>query len=96
MTEKNTEAPPKIKATADLTPKEAEARAEAITSARTDALSELREAHRDELNASIKAKVNAAGFEWEPRPTEAEKAKAKIRQLLKDNPELADEIEFKG
>lgn len=63
-----------------------QARLDAITAARTKALSELRENHRDELNQRIAELVKEAGYNWKPAPTEAEKAEAKIKELLAANP----------
>lgn len=81
-----------VRKTENLTDAEKAARAVIITKARTDAVSALTEKYRDELNAEIKAYVRAAGYEWAPRPTEEEKARAQAEALLEQFPALREQL----
>ena len=61
---------------------------EAIAKSYTDAQKQLRENHLAEFNDLRKAAAKVYGYDWTPKPTEAEKAAAKIEDLLAEHPEL--------
>lgn len=73
-----------------------DARIKALGKAYSEATTKLRETHLDEFNDLVIAGAKAAGYDWKPQPTKAQKAKAAIEALLAENPELAEEIEVKG
>ena len=83
--------------TGEVTPEGKTTKAQAITSASNEAIADLRKNHLEEFNALKKAAVVKRGFEWEPRPTSQQKARADVAALLHDNPsiraELVSEIE---
>lgn len=64
----------------------------ALGKARSQAVTTLTVRYRDEFNALIRDNMLAAGFEWSPRPTPAQTAAAKIRELLGEHPELKSEF----
>lgn len=57
---------------------------EAVKRAYSEANTALRLAHRDEFNTDVAKRVEAYGFEWSPRPTKQESAKAKAKALLEE------------
>lgn len=77
--------PKTAKATA--APKEltAEEKAKRMSEARNAAQSTLNERHRKELNDLITAEAKNRGIDWKPKPTEAEKKRAALLELLQDN-----------
>lgn len=62
---------------------------EAKSKAYTAAQAELRVKYRDEFNASIKASMKAAGFDWQPKQTAEEKRAEQFKALLAEDPSLA-------
>lgn len=81
-----------LPATEKLSEADKATRLEVINKARTNAKSDLAAKYRDEVNASIKAQVNAAGFQWEPALTPEEKAEAAARELIANTPGLAEKL----
>lgn len=65
---------------------------EAVKRAYSEATTALRESHRDEFVADVKARVEGYGYTWSPRPTEAEKRRKALADLLAEDPSLADEV----
>lgn len=84
--------------TAEVTPPtaeeaaEKEARSAALREAYSTATKQLRVNHLDEFNGLQKAAAAALGYEWVPRPSPAEKAKAELDKLLAEHPELRDSL----
>ena len=52
----------------------------------------LREKYRDEFLDLVRAEASKLGVTYEPRQTPAEKAEAKVKELLAEFPELADKF----
>lgn len=69
-----------------------EERTKAVTTAYSKATTALREQHLSEFNGLVTKFAAEAGYDWQPKPTKTEKARAALAQLLADNPELADEV----
>ena len=68
-------------------------RDEAVKKAYSAATTALKEKYRDQFNADVAKRVKAAGFDWAPRPTEAEKREAALRALLAEDPTLLDRVQ---
>ena len=65
---------------------------EALSQARSKAMTRLREKYRTEHNDIIRELMAEAGHEWKPRPTKEEKAEAELRKLLAENPSLKEKV----
>lgn len=65
---------------------------DALSRARSAAMSKLRESHRDEYQRTITALMKEAGHDWKPRPTALEKAQKQLEELLASHPELAVKV----
>lgn len=52
------------------------------------ATTRLRNDHREEFNRLVKEEMAARDIEWEPRPTEEDKASTQIEALLEKYPDL--------
>lgn len=65
-------------------PKVPATKQDAVKRAYAEATTALRETHRDEFNADVKQRVKGYGFDWDPKPTAEEKAKAEIARLIKE------------
>lgn len=69
-----------------------QARTEAITKANTEAIAWLRAQYRDEFNAKKIELAKAAGYDWEPRLTDEQKAEVEVQKILAQFPGLRDRL----
>lgn len=58
----------------------------------TTALKQLREKHQDEFNQLRAEAAAELGVEWKPEPSAKDKARAQLRAIFADNPDLLDEV----
>jgi hypothetical protein len=66
--------------------------ANAKKNAYSAATTQLRQAHQDEFNNLMRAECADRGVEWSPRPTERDRAREQVAQLLATFPDLAEEF----
>lgn len=59
-------------------------RAAALREAYSKAQTALRLAHLDEFNGLVKDNAKTAGYDWKPKPTKAERARAEIERLAQE------------
>jgi hypothetical protein len=74
------------------TAEEKQARANALRAAYSEATTTLRERHREEFDALHVEAAKKRGVEYTPRPTKADRARQQILDLLRDNPDLEQEL----
>jgi hypothetical protein len=67
---------------------EAESRAEAKRKAYSAATTRFRKENPSEWNRVLKDEYAKVGIEWNPKPTEEERAAAEIERLLAEHPDL--------
>jgi hypothetical protein len=63
-----------------------------VRKAYSAATARIREAHREEFNVFMKEEAKKAGIDWNPKPTDEEKAKATLDALLAQHPGLRAEM----
>lgn len=63
-----------------------------MQAARTRANRRHREEDRERYNAILVEEAAKEGIDWKPRPTQEEKDREKLRELLAANPGLREEL----
>lgn len=76
----------------DVTPAAEETEQETKRKAYSRATTRLRNENPTLWNEVLKDEYAKVGIEWEPKPTEEQKAKAQIEALLAAHPELRTQI----
>lgn len=63
-----------------------------LRAAYSEATTQLREQHREDFNKLYAAAAQKRGVHWSPRPSKTDKDRAELLRILKENPELAEEV----
>lgn len=69
-----------------------EARDSLLRKAYTNAMTRLREAHKDEFLGYQTEEAKKLGLDWSPRKSKADRARDQIAKLLDENPVLREEL----